>query len=173
MQPQPRKGKSIAKLIIIIVSVVVVLIVLGAVYYVMTLGFHGSPGPGTTPLATYSKTPVTGGWQITVESITFKNTIWDDVWVLIGEGVNFTRWNIETDDLDGGHLITAPYAAMSLGILSVTLDVTDMSGNGRVGDGDYFIMTANPAFSSATTYTVFMVYKPTSARMGAQVTFTG
>lgn len=158
---------------IIIVSVVVVLIVLGAVYYVMTLGTHGSPGPGATPLATYSKALVTGGWQITVESITYENTVWDDVSVLIGDGVNFARWDVETDDLDGGHMITAPYAAMSVGILSVTLNVTDVSGNGRVGGGDYFTMTANPAFSSATTYTVFMVYKPTSARMGAQVTFTG
>ena len=170
MQPQPRNRHKTV-LIIIIVAVVAVLIVLGVVLYTMTLGITFVDP--SVPLATYNKSHVAGGWQINIVSISQKHVSWDDILVSVTDGTNFAEWGPKISDLDGGHNVTAPYAEKVLNNLSVTLTVTDARGNGVVDATDYFTLTADPAFSSAMTYTAFVLHEPTSAQIGDGIGFTG
>ena len=169
--PQRDDSKTILIIVIVIVALIVVPIVLGAILYFMVLGFGGTST--TTPAATYAKSTVTGGSRISILSITKTDVAWDDVRVQLNDWVEFAGWGTKTADLDGGYAITASYAAESLGTLSVTLTVTDVAGNGFVSGGDYFIVTASPVFSSATTYSAVLIYEPTGERIGAGITFTG
>ena len=169
MPPRPRKSKT--GLIIIIVAMTVVAIVVCATLYVWWTG--NGIVDGWTPAAAYSKTPTSGGWQIDIVSITRTDVPWDDVKVQLNDGTHSVDWGIRTADLDGGFNITAPYPAKLLGTLSVTLSVTDSSGNGFVNGGDFFTVTANPVFSSMTTYTAVLIYEDTDERIGAGITFTG
>jgi hypothetical protein len=174
MQPQPQTSESKPALIIILV-VFIILIALGLAVFQIT-----APRSGPllmTPAATYDKTLVAGGWQVEIVAIT-KDVPWDDIRVCLGNGTDIVlsdcaQWETRTGDLDGGSMITSTYAAEPLGTLSVNLTVTDRSGDGKVGGTDYFTVTANPAFSSATNYTAFLVFEPTLERIGYGITFTG
>jgi hypothetical protein len=159
-------------LIIITVAIVAVLVIAGAVYYIMGLGFSDGDGLHMTPAAFYDKTQLESGWQINLRQIS-ETIPWSDVRVLLNDGVNFVEWNIDSADLDGGREVTVPYAARALGALSVTLTVTDLSGNGAVNSYDHFTVSATPAFSSTTNYSTVLLFRPTAEQIGAGVTFTG
>jgi len=178
MQPQPQTNESKPALIIILVMLVVFIILIAFCLAVFQITAPRSGPLLGTPAATYSKAPVVGGWQINIVAISRTNVPWDDIRVCLGNGTDNAlsdraQWETRTGDLDGGSMITATYAAEPLGTLSVNLTVTDMSGDGKVGGTDYFTVTANPAFSSATNYTAFLVFEPTLEPIGFGITFTG
>ncbi len=156
--------------IVIVVIILAAIITFASLFYFMVFSFSSS-GPRIPAVAT-SKAPVTGGWQINILAISSTVT-WDDVTVQLNDGTNSIGWSIKTADLDGGFNITAPYATKLLGTLSVTLTVTDNSGNGFVSSMDYLTLTANPVFSSATTYSAVLIYDPISGPMSADIAFTG
>ncbi len=155
--------------IIIIVTAVVVLTVVGAVLYIMSIGF--GPGPWTAAVE-LSKESVAGGWRVNVDDV-LRDDAWDEIEVWLNDSANLAVWDIRSRDLDGGYPVTAEYGAKLLGTLSVTLTVTDKNGDGFVSFHDSFTVTSNPAFSSAVTYTAALIYEPTGERMGTGITFTG
>jgi len=159
-------------------KIVIVAIILAAIVIIASLLYiwfwWDSSGSGRRiPTAMYSKTPVSGGWQVNIVSITNTVIPWDDIRVQLNDGTDSVGWSIKTDDLDGGFNITAPYAAKQLGALSVTLTVTDAGGNGFVSGSDCFTVTANPVFSSVTTYTAVLIYEPFGEPIGNGITSSG
>jgi len=96
-------------------------------------------------------------------------TLWDDVSILLSDGTNVGTWQLATDDLDDGTAVTYAYGLRSVGV-SVYLNVTDIAGNGYANQGDYFTLTG--ALVTTTTYTVTLIYDPTSSEITHQ-TFTG
>ncbi|MCJ7488527.1 MAG: hypothetical protein MUO87_00050, partial [Thermoplasmata archaeon] len=64
----------------------------------------------------------------------------------------------------------------TLGSLSVACWAFDATGNGYVGGSDYlqvFTYGGATGFSSATTYTLVLMYEPTGGMIGNGLTFTG
>ena len=114
-----------------------------------------------------------GGWQINIDMVTRYSDAWDDIDVGLNDGAHWVAWYIKSGDLDRGYTVTAEYGARLLGTLSVILTVTDKNGDGLVGLDDFFIVTANPAFSSVVTCTAALIYEPTGERMGTGITFSG
>jgi hypothetical protein len=167
-----REGSNTVLIVVIVVIVVAVLVIAPMLLYVMVIGF-GPDEHNMTPAAAYSKASVEGGVKITILSITRTDIPWDDIRIQMSDGSDFAGWSPKTAYLDGGAMISMPFDAEHMGTLSLTLTVTDLAGNGIVNGGDYFVVTANPVFSSATTYNVGMIYLPTGERMGTGVTFTG
>ena len=164
-------GRSRTTIVIAIVAVSVVIIVLMSVLYVMISGFPVTDG--RTPAATYSMTPVDGGWRIQVLSITKTDVPWDDVLVQVSDGSNIVDWSPKKADLDDGYMESATYTPKDMGSLTVALNVTDLSGNGYVGGSDSFTVTASPSFSPGTQYTAVLIYELTGGTMGIGVTFSG
>ena len=163
-------GRSRTTLVIAIGVVSVVIIVLISVFYMMISGF--SVTDGRTPVATFSKTPVEGGWRIQVHSI--ENAVsWDDVLVQISDGPNIVDWSPKKADLDDGYMDSATYTAKHLGSLTLILNITDLNGNGYVSGSDSFTVTASPSFSPDIQYTAALIYEPTGGTMGIGVTFSG
>ncbi|MBU1158436.1 MAG: hypothetical protein KKE24_03775 [Candidatus Thermoplasmatota archaeon] len=129
----------------------------------------------------YSSTPTTqltralldteDGWKFTLSAVSI-DTRWTEIDILISDGTYSDDWtNISTKDLDDGSFTTKNYGAASLNTLTVFMNMTDISGNGYVNQGDYFALTAN-AFANTTTYTVILIYAPTASEM-ARMTFSG
>ena len=156
--------------IVIVVVIIAATITFASLFYFIWNGFSGT-GPMIPSVAT-SKAPVTGGWQINILAISH-TVSWDDIKVQLDDGTDSVGWSIKAADLDGGFNITASYATKLLGTLSVVLTVTDNSGNGFVSSTNYLTLTANPAFSSATTYSAVLIYEPVGGPMPGGVTFTG
>ena len=166
-----RKDAKAVSPVIATILMVAITVVLAAVLYVMVLGFGGTST--TTPAATYSKAATAGGQQVNVVSITKTDVGWDLIKVQVSDGTNFAEWETNTADLDGGAAITANYGSKALGTLTVWLNVTDVGGNGFVSGSDYLRVTANPAFSSATQYSVVLIYTETGEKIGTGITFNG
>ena len=156
--------------IVIVATILAATIILASLLYFFWWDTTGSDG--VIPTAMFSKTPVSGGWQINIVSITNTVIPWDDIRVQLNDGTDFVEWSIKTADLDGGFNITAHYAAKSLSTLSVTLTVTDVGGNGFANGGDYLTFTAAPVFSSATVYATMLIYEPFGEQMGNGITFS-
>jgi len=165
-----RKDSEAVSPVIATILMVAITVVLAAVLYVMVLGFGGTQT--TTPAATYSKTPISGGMRINIVSITKTDVGWDQIKVQLSDtSNNFWEWDTATADLDGGSAVTKDYGTDVAGTLTVYLNVTDISGNGVVSGSDYFGVMG--AFSSGTTYTALLIYTETGEKIGTGVTFTG
>ena len=168
---QSQEVASTRMILVIIAIVIVVLFALVAALYVMVLGLEGESIE--TPYVSYNKAHLLGGEMITILGISSANVDWDEVFVQLTDGNELIEWMPKTNDLDRGSQITASYGAKLLDTLSVTLTVTDASGDGLVGESDYFLMIADPLFSSVEIYSAALIFKATGERMGTAVTFTG
>jgi hypothetical protein len=52
--------------------------------------------------------------------------------------------------------------------------VGDVSGNGMLDEGDYYLFAPVSGFFSATTnYSTYVIYEPTMASLAPQPTFSG
>lgn len=92
--------------------------------------------------------------------------------MLLIDGTDAVTWIPSTSDLTGALGVTEVYSEEELSGILVTLQVTDLGGNGRVNSGDYFTLTALPEFSPAHTYELRFMYRPTDQPMASTV-FSG
>ncbi len=164
-----RKDAEAVSPVIATILMVAITVVLAAVLYVMVLGFGGTSQQ--TPTTQLTKGTISNGVRLTLAAVSIE-TLWSDVTVLITDGSNNANWiNITTEDLDGGEVIMHNYASKTLGSLAVFLNITDLAGNGYANQGDSLALTAG-SFASTTTYTVTLMYSPTSSEM-THITFNG
>lgn len=166
-----RKDSEAVSPVIATILMVAITVVLAAVLYVMVLGFGGTST--TTPAATYSKATISGGEKITIVSITKTDVPWDDVKIQLSDpSGHFWTWEPVTDNLDDGNPVTQDYGVDTKETsVSLSLNVTDVGGNGFVSGTDYFTVVG--AFVSGTSYTAALVYTVTGEIMGTGVVFTG
>lgn len=169
VRPDP-EYKRVGKICLILgVVAIVAEIGLSAVLYVMVLGFPSSGND--TPTAILLKDPIVGGVKFTIGPTT-SEVAWTELSILVDTLEVAVAWAPSTSDLTGDIGTTAVYGPDALGALSVTLTVTDLSGDGRVDRGDYFTLTASPNFSDSEEYSLAMIYEPADS-VFAQSTFSG
>jgi hypothetical protein len=169
---QDPESKHIGKICIVLAVVGTFTTVgLSVLLYVMVLGFGGSDG--NTPVATISRSTVTNGMKFTFVAVS-SSTSWEDVRVILTDGLESVSWSPHAYDLDYGSSSQVQLPSESLGAMVVTCTVSDVAGNGLVNGSDYFTLTTSgpPTFSPATTYTVTIVYEPTGSYM-TSTSFTG
>ena len=171
-QVQEKSGMSVGTIVIIVIVVLVIVpVVLSAVLYFMVLGFGSTSSQ--TPVSFLTKTTVTYGVKMTFGPVSTEMQ-WSDVTILLNDGSITQSWAPATADLDTGTVATCAYVEKSLGILTVYLNVTDLTGNGHVNAGDFFTLTTPSVgtFNTATTYTVTIMHDPTGAAI-CHAYFTG
>ncbi len=128
-------------------------------------------GTTITPTTQLTKSTITNGVRLIFAAVSIE-TMWSDISIMISDGTDAAAWiNISSSDLDGGTVVKHNYASVTLGSLVVWLNVTDLAGNGYLNQGDYLSLTAN-SFSSTSTYTLTVLYDPTSSEM-THVTWVG
>jgi len=168
-----RKDAEAVSPVIATILMVAITVVLAAVLYVMVLGFGG--GGTQTPTSSLSKVTPAPDYGVKYQFAPMsKDTAWSDVSILISDGTNTVSWAPLTTDLDGGATVKYAGAMKALGTVSVWCNITDLAGNGYVNQGDFFTLTtgSDPAFSTSTTYTVTVMYDPSSSKV-CDATFQG
>jgi len=130
-----------------------------------SLSFSGQP---VTPTTMLTKSTVTDGVKFTFAPVSM-DTQWDDVAILLSDGSYTATWFPATIDLVNGStsIWNSIAASANIGTLRVNITVVDLAGNGYINQGDYFALRLGPgqSFSSATIYTVTIMYNPTSAEI--------
>jgi len=166
-----RKDSEAVSPVIATILMVAITVVLAAVLYVMVLGFGGTSTQ--TPAATYMKNTVTGGQKITIVSITKTDVPWDDVTIQVTNGSVIAAFTPLKADLST--TTAKAYGPVALGAgTTVTVTVTDVSGNGFVSGTDYFTVVATTgSFSASIQYSVVLLYEPSGERCGQPISFTG
>ena len=169
-----RKDAEAVSPVIATILMVAITVVLAAVLYVMVLGFGGtSTQAPTTSLAKKVPGPSYG---VRYEFVAIsKTTSWDDISIQLSDGTYNIAWHpVKTDLSSALGTITKAYASQTFGTLTVWGNLTDLTGNGNVNGGDYFTFTTGSAatFGTSTTYTINIIYDPTSEKI-FDTTFTG
>jgi FlaG/FlaF family flagellin (archaellin) len=145
---------------ILMVSTTVVLV---AILFVMVIGFGGNSfSPSVLVL---DKSSVPNGYKVQLTEAT-ADVKWGDIIIQLNEGPNTTSWtNLTTADLVSSTSPTMWHhgSPLHLDNLSVFLNITDLSGNGKIDRGDSLTFTtcSSPTFVTTLTYTLTLVYKPT------------
>jgi len=163
---------NILVLIILVVVIVLVLpIFLAMILYVGVLEFGGEQQ--TTPQAALATQTVPWGQKLWVTSIS-SETSWSDVEVAISDDLETAFWNPLSSSLDDGATAVAELGQATLGALTLWCNVTDLEGNGAIDFGDSVTITTGSSltFSADTTYTVWLLFEPTSLRI-TQISFVG
>lgn len=149
---------------ILLVAITVVLV---AVIYVMVSGLTGTTHtPAVLILDTDS---MENGYRVRLTEPT-SDVKWGDVAIFFSDGVNTAIWsNLTTEDLTGSPSpVTWHYgSAAALGSLNIFLNITDLTGNGKMNRGDYLTFTtySTPTFSMSTTYEITVLHQPTGGAM--------
>lgn len=170
-QQRPKKDNKVLSIIVLVIVVfVIVPIVLSAVLYFMVLGFGGTSTQ--TPTSSLMKSSIMGGCKFTFAPMS-ADTAWGEVTIILSDGYNTVEWSPMTPDLTSGASDQWIGGPQSLGTLEIFANVTDLVGNGFINQGDYFTLTAGGGlFSPATTYSVTVVFDPSSAAI-CHADFTG
>ncbi|MBU1157882.1 MAG: hypothetical protein KKE24_00910 [Candidatus Thermoplasmatota archaeon] len=136
--------------------------------------YPDDPAKWTSP----SVTPTTSIAHVTVfNGIKFiigagAEVPWSDVTIILSDGSQHEAWdNISSSDLDDTIYDSQSYGDEYVGELCVSLVVTDLDGNGRMDEMDYFTLIADE-FSYGQTYSIFLVYDPTAEEI-TRCIFTG
>jgi len=157
-----------------VVAVVVVVVVLAAMSYSIIRGFDGGI-PQIQPAPTASLKMLVNvliSTEFAFDQIS-RDTPWSDVSVRLSDGLNTASWSPPTSELDQGFIEQWIDGPKVLGILNITCTVTDDSGNGYINEGDSIALHRYGApFSQATTYTITIIYGPTSSEI-CHVDFQG
>ena len=168
-----RKDSEAVSPVIATILMVAITVVLAAVLYVMVLGFGGtSTQAPTTALAKKVPGPSYG---VKYEFVSIsKDTSWDDISILLGDGTNSQVYHPAKSNMSTGNTVTKPMGSTSFGTIRIWCNLTDLTGNGNVNGGDYFTFTTGSVnvFSTSSTYTISILYDPTSAKI-YDTTFTG
>jgi len=161
-----RKDAEGVSPVIATILMVAITVVLAAVLYVMVLGFGGTTS--TPSVQVLQRTPVTSGWKIALTNPT-STVKWDDISaVQLSDGTNTASWtNISTAKEITATPGVGKYGSQSLGALTVYLNITDLAGDGKIGNGDYLVFTTPSAatFSITGSYTFTLLYKSTGGSM--------
>ncbi len=150
-----------------------------ALSLLLTAGFivlQGSP-QRTDSGPMILETPVPYGIKFTLSGNLAGVATWGSLIVLLSDGTNAMSWaNITTQDLTSSENSAVWHygSPRSLGPLSVWLNITDRSGDGRLDNGDSLTFTTGSAFqfSSNASYVFDLLYRPTGAVV-FNVVFTG
>ena len=115
------------------------------------------------PTMTLGRTNLPGGvgikWTCSAPTSALS---WDNVTMRLTDGTETVNWSLEVGGLGGGMANTTEFGPMTLGSLTVFLNVTDLAGNGFTNNADYFTFTTSGGkFNPARDYTVTLIYKPT------------
>lgn len=138
---------------------------------IMSEDIFTTDGTTVSPTTQLVKSTIINGVKLTFGAVS-EATPWSNVTILISDGANTAAWtNITSEDLTGGAGTRHNYASVMLGSLIVWLNITDLSGNGYLNNGDYMSLTAN-SFASTTTYTVTVIFEPTACEM-THINFSG
>lgn len=124
---------------------------------------------GDAPYARLVMSKITSGIQYTVTSVDFAPA-WGNVSVMIqadyisGFGFfNRMEWNVTAAELTGPPGTTRQFEAVSLGVESIRLNITDAQGNGFLDKSDSVSITsAGVPFSKNSTFSIFLMFKPTT-----------
>ena len=166
------KAKSDSRIVLAVIAVAVALVVIMAfVYITMMLGVSERH---TTPSATYYVATIDDGVMIDIRI--YPSVPWSDVKIRLTDGENSVYWSPDSKDLDGEEETSVNLSVETLGALSVTCTVYDISGNGVVDEFDCFSLTTcsySSPFSSTTYYRAVLIYEPTDMLIGREQTFYG
>ena len=125
-----------------------------------------------TAYVSLTRMSISYGSSITV-NYTSDATSWSDVRIGLMDSYSWVYWYPTTADLTGTPPAGHSYGSQTLGSLSVTLNVTDVAGNGWVDMGDYITIQAPPSgFDYYTYYTLELTFEPLMGSMG-DVWFSG
>jgi flagellin-like protein len=164
-----RKDSEAVSPVIATILMVAITVVLAAVLYVMVLGF--GTDTSQTPTTSIADTPITNGVKLTFGAVN-EDIAWEQISFLLDDGTDSGGWaNLTADMLDDGLGDTQTMQTVTVGTLVVSFVIQDLSGNGKADQGDNVKLTAS-AFSSATDYTVTVIYEGTDGEM-AKCTFSG
>jgi len=170
-----RKDAEGVSPVIATILMVAITVVLAAVLYVMVLGFGGTTS--TPSVSVQKKSTISNGYKFEFTAPT-SEVKWTDVTIQLSVQGSTTAasWSPTTEDLtDSTPPATKDYGSATAGTLHVSLNVTDLAGNGRMSQGDYITLTlyvSGEAFSSSATYTLTLLYEVTDGSM-LSYEFTG
>lgn len=158
--------------VIATILLVGITVVLAATLYVMVfgLGFGSSNSP---PVAALTKSSIANGFKFTFSPFS-QDTVWGDIYIVLSDGTNSISFdNITTESLHTGVATTKSFGSRTLGSLTVFMNVTDLSGNGYVNQGDSFTLTTSGGvFLNTVTYELFLMHGPTGSKIYS-MTFMG
>jgi hypothetical protein len=110
------------------------------------------------------------GWKLSVTSIndgspSSGSVSWTDLRMTLHDGSSTASWETESFHLDNGTYCEQTFSPQLVGDITVTCSVVDLAGNGYLNVGDFILITTgtNHTFSSSLTYTLYMLYQPTSS----------
>jgi len=124
------------------------------------------------PVTDISRTRLPDGfqWTFTEPSGTLA---WDDVIVYLTDGTDIVNWSLSSAGLYNGSLSSAGFGYRILGVLNISLNATDLTGNRVVNASDYFTFTATDGrFNPIKNYVVTLVFEPKMADIVSK-TFQG
>jgi hypothetical protein len=126
-----------------------------------------------TPAGRFSVAPDPDGMKLTCQSLT-KPVSWDNVSIGLMDGMTSVSWDPSSGVLNQGVSCEAYLGAQRLGSLDVECTVGDVSGNGTLDEGDYYLFApVGGTFSATTNYSAYMIFEPTSAEIGHAPIFSG
>jgi len=152
-----RKDAEAVSPVIATILMVAITVVLAAVLYVMVLGF--GTGGGSTPKLQITRENLGNGYKFSLTTPT-ATVAWTDVTVILQVGATSATWtNLLKASLTGTPPVVQQCGAQG----GYYLNVTDMTGEGDISDGDYFTITGT--FVSGS-YTLTMTHETIKGTMG-------
>jgi hypothetical protein len=144
-----------------------------ASYFVMTSKGLLRFTDGLSPYARMSTEKTSTGAESTIVRIS-EEIQWNDVRIMLTDGMNSLYWEPSTGDLDNEPGVVEELESETLGTILVQCAVTDLAGNGLMDEGDFFTVSTwgGTSFSTATNYTLVVLYEPMSTSM-CQSHFSG
>jgi hypothetical protein len=153
--------RNLVVLIAVIVALVIILpLVLAMILYIGIIGFDT---PDDRPVTTtLTRTFEGGAYSFTFGPFSTR-TSWDDITIVLSDVSSTVSWSPDSSALEGDAPCVLEFIPMSLGTMTVFCNVTDSSGDGLVGAGDYFTVStgSSPTFSSGVAYTVQIIHEST------------
>ncbi|MFH1578928.1 MAG: hypothetical protein ABIE25_02075 [Thermoplasmatota archaeon] len=167
-----RQGLRKTRKYIFFVGLVIVIVVLAGLGSWYFLGGYSEVVASTPHCNLIKKGPI--GFTFIISSMSSNSTTWSDVGILLS-GDNFSRpglfWNPTKEALwnSSGGMTTETIESPGVveGGMSISCSVTDILGNGFVGNEDYFtLIIESGSFEAGSSYEVALEYQPTARPIG-------
>jgi len=145
-----RERSMLITIAAIVIGIIVVQIVL---YWVMFFGLYGGDEiPPVSPVSLYIE-EIANGVQVTFQSVRTE-TRWSDVLIELQDASNTVFWLPSSKNLDDGTRVTYHFPPQTLTSITVWLNLTDLTGNGKIDQGDFFTIAtpSSPTFDPNTYY---------------------